>query len=387
MPTRGRHLGLFYVALILTLHPNIMTAWVRASDDIYPPATHVKSLREVSAILQFNRKAMRSIFVRYESDPIKGPDHPNSQQYVSVVLYANADNRYTRWSHFTKWLPEDLDISLQEVRYTPKRLSRYWPLSREYEFYEKLARAEFSQKNRSEMFMESIAWWPPGDQSDCPEKYHDVGKKTAQFFLHTLPLLSEYRLLDHLEPVEGCLCYVLERPGFDKMWLDASVGYGLRRREWYFGSPPQLSAAYILSNYRECEQGLFLPMKVQRILYAFSENSRMPEPRVEQESLLKVLTAEVNVCRDELLQFEPPAGALVENRDTGKVSQIPGGLDVLDDVAVLAQKRKSIFIREGIIPIVSSNMKMSKEVIAAVCVCAFFVLQLCLLVKKLFRRT
>jgi len=91
------------------------------------------------------------------------------------------------------------------------------------------------------------------------------------------------------------------------------------------GSP---IATFELSDYRLLGENLWLP-------YRLSRAARSPAIRVETI----VEHYRVNDVADSVFQFDPPPGTIVYDRDTDQYHQIPGGMELLDQVAALVSHR------------------------------------------------
>jgi hypothetical protein len=48
--------------------------------------------------------------------------------------------------------------------------------------------------------------------------------------------VSNYRVRGQLEPIDGCLCHVVEWKGKDILWIDTVHGFAVRRRTTYHPS-------------------------------------------------------------------------------------------------------------------------------------------------------
>src|SRR5262249_22669872 len=137
---------------------------------------------------------------------------------------------------------------------------------------------------------------------------------------------KEYRVHPRQEQVAGAWCHVVEFPGVDKLWVDPAIGFAVRRREGSAGNPPALVARYELSDYRETAPGVWLPWKLRRVNYKIRPPSTQGDPLPEADSVATVARVEVNQVDSDLFRFTPPPGTLVQDRDAGEMSQIPGGL-------------------------------------------------------------
>jgi hypothetical protein len=132
------------------------------------------------------------------------------------------------------------------------------------------------------------------------------------------------------EEVDGAWCHVIDDPGRDRLWIDPAAGYAVRRRERYAGDPPALVWRCELSDLRETA-GVWFPWKARQTVRSASPRTGAPNA-LERHVEADVVEAELNQTSEEFFVFRPPAGTLVQDRDTGATTQVPGGLAFLDGV-------------------------------------------------------
>jgi hypothetical protein len=170
---------------------------------------------------------------------------------------------------------------------------------------------------------------------------------------------QECRLAPSLESIDGIACHVVEVPGMEKLWIDASRGV-LVRRECYTGGPeatPQ--ATYQLSAFREVEPHVWLPFRMQRKLFAD-----------QLETDIRVVRYEVNRVRDTQFSYTPGPGTLVVDRDTDEWYQVPGGLEVWDQMCTESIAR----IDPDVSGIISNERRLGTSVAMFALGAVFYVL-------------
>jgi hypothetical protein len=241
---------------------------------------------------------------------------------MHVVLVVKGLLRFVDNAHFGPEMRWEQNPERNQIYYTGDRLDVYFPNHRYFETSEENAKLIYALKVRVDLFLECLGLWPEGD-GEPPEN-------TAALFLHEALNESDCRVLPALEAVDGVWCHVVERPGKEKIWIDAGHGWRMRRREFYAGSPPLVSHRYELSDYREVEPGAWLPWKYGRVLYSFPPGGG--EPQVLSEVKTTVKAMEINRVADDTFRFTPPPGTIIQNRDNREFTRIPGGLSYLDGV-------------------------------------------------------
>jgi hypothetical protein len=284
----------------------------------------VYSLSAIRAGIAASRARLRSQQAEYVCigrDPKTGELDPES---IHNFVAARGVKRFHESGHFTANIPWELDPVRHKVYFTGRTLDLFYPILGLYETSERNAGLQYSWKVQREFFWECQGWWPPDD---------DTKPFTGQppFFLHEVLAQKDARVRPYQEQADGAWCHVVEVPGVDELWLDPAVGFALRRRNWSGGEPGALFARYELSDYREAAPKVWMPWKIHRIVYDTRSPASGRRP-VLVDALATVLSVKVNDVPAEVFQFTPPPGTLVQDRDTGKMTQVPGGLSFLDEV-------------------------------------------------------
>jgi hypothetical protein len=97
----------------------------------------------------------------------------------------------------------------------------------------------------------------------------DYKTQTDDYALPVCLLMNKasYHVLPNLEVVGGVACHVVERPGYDKIWVDAEHGFCLMKREFRFRPSGSLREIVEYSNHRPIRSGLFFPRAIVKDLF------------------------------------------------------------------------------------------------------------------------
>jgi hypothetical protein len=194
-----------------------------------------------------------------------------------------------------------------------------YPLERVYEVSVKKALPVYTIKVRGNPVQECLGWWPAADTSEPPEF------DGRPFFLRASAPPRRSKDRPGTEEVHGRRCLVVEVDDLDVLWIDAATG-NLMRRVHYFDASRRFAMEYDLSDFRPVAAGLELP---HLLIRRFVQN----EPReVRAENRYAVSGYEVNNVTEAAFAYTPPPGTLIHDRDTDYLTQVPGGLDLLDVV-------------------------------------------------------
>jgi hypothetical protein len=158
---------------------------------------------------------------------------------------------------------------------------------------------------------------------------------------------AKYRVHDTQESVDGAICYVLEAPGVDKMWLAPSEGYGLRKREMTYGPETPLKLRITNRKWREVSSGIWLPYESVR-----DDLGRPDDPdyhgRVIVRSTLTMKQLRVN--RDlpaGMFRLQFPIGTRVQDELKGIVYRVSApGINHIDESISREEALRSEGLRE-----------------------------------------
>jgi hypothetical protein len=302
-----------------------------------PTSGGTATLAEICGTVAEWRGRLRSLLVEYDArGPVRRTGEPDPTVTRRVVA-VRGPCRYIHSVHFTDEFPSGVDLKCNEIYYDGRSLVDYSLHDLHANIYRRQAE-RLSWKTRCEFFLECLGWWPPDDETAIPDRGQG-------FFLHQALADPRCRLLPERETVDGASCYVVERLGIDKIWLDPGLGFAPRRREWNLASRSAPSTTYELSDYREAAPGVNLPWRLHRVIYDPSLVSARNPQGVDADTRAVVIRAEVNRVAEDRFAFTPPPGALVREDDTDVIQQVAGGTAFLNSVAELAERRAMIYAR------------------------------------------
>lgn len=264
-------------------------------------------------------------------DPKTGSSLPSLKR---SVIAAKGRCRYGYYATFAPGVPESIDLYRNEVYYDGESLRVLFPVHGYCRLWRMKAMDQAS-KIRADFYLECLGWWPSDDDSMVPR-----GKEGV--FLRNALEQGHWVVRPWLEAIGSAWCHVIEaRERRDKMWLDSSLGFALRRREMSFGMGTGRLARYELSDYRDVQDGIDVPWQVRRTVYTRASLDK-DDYVVEKDAISRVLRVEVNEVHPRMFILDAPAGTLIEDRDSGDISQVLGGLGFLDSVVEIAKARAVI---------------------------------------------
>jgi hypothetical protein len=126
---------------------------------------------------------------------------------------------------------------------------------------------------------------------------------------------SKYQLQPELVSFADVLCHLLQRPGRDRLWLDANRGGTLLRRELLSPETGELMQEIRCEEHVEATPGVWLPMQIREIHFDITAPTAEGRRRIVRNSLVKVLDLHVNAECDHACDFMIPAGALLLSHD------------------------------------------------------------------------
>jgi hypothetical protein len=295
-----------------------------------------------------SREKLRSLRVEYSASGYAkdGDREPERIDFYGVVA-ARGVCRFSDTAHARDRDGWQRNLERNMIFFTGKTLDVFCPSQMWYETSRNNAQSDHTLKVKREMFLDTLGWWPPDDATPAPRK------DDRPCFLHDLlarpgvvpppappsrgphaarerPRPADFRLLPAQQQVDGAWCHVVDDPGHDRLWIDPAVGFGVRRRERYAGDPPALVGRYELSDFRQTA-GVWFPWKVRQTVHTASPRTGAPNA-LERHVEADVVEPELNEVSEDFFVFQPPAGTLVQDRDTGVTTQVPGGLPFLDSV-------------------------------------------------------
>jgi hypothetical protein len=286
----------------------------------------VFTMDTIRSSLKDSRSRLHSLVVTFRVARPEGPQ-PRDRVTARHTIAALGAKRFGENTDSTPRLPQRLDLNHSRYFFDGDTFSVYYPLQRYYERSRANADEPYSWKLRSDFFLECTGWWPPGDAWRPPQA------ESHPHYLHLALETRDCRVAELQDLVDGASCHVIEIPGGDRIWVDPSIGWAVRRREKYWPSMGKKRAFYELTDYREEEPGIWLPRGLRRNVFAATTDANG-----DQDTRADVERVEVNRAADTLFRFTPTPGTLINDRDTGEIKQVPGGLEHVDElVAVVGE--------------------------------------------------
>jgi hypothetical protein len=303
-----------------------------------PPAATL-SLDQIRDGVDAARARIRSLEAETVSTLVEaeGKEHDHDHDHSARANFAGqriavlGKLRLVENRHWGPGLPADMDLNFHWVYCDGKTLDLYYPRTRYFETTRANANTDYSWKARGPFLVECLGWWPVDDPSEISERFRTI-------LLHTALRQPDCRVLPEQEEVDGAWCHVVERPGQAKLWLDPAIGFAPRRKEYYAGRPELLTASIRLSDYREAAGGIWFPRKIERTIYDPANPRFGQADGLLSKSVCEVTQFVPNQLDPGRFAFKPPPGTLIQDRDTGVTTQVPGGLELLDSISDTARR-------------------------------------------------
>jgi len=293
-----------------------------------------KSMAEIRKSVLAVHNLVQSLETRYcVSAPSGDPEDPTFYQRHHLAVKGRL--RFRENVHFTVREPPSFDVNHAKDYFTVKSLDIFYVNRRYYETSRNNASLHYAWKTRLDPVLECLGWWPEeDDRPPAPDA------KAPPAFLRFVFAIPDYVLRQQPEAVEGHLCHVVEMPGLDRIWLDPQIGYAIRKREAWHPVSKALLRRQTSSEFREYpvsgpagEQAVWFPARIR-----LDAAGKADAPSEETGLDIVIEDLKINRVDDGVFKFVPPPGTLIADRDTGKLRQVPGGLDLLDHSAVIAQQ-------------------------------------------------
>ncbi len=297
-------------------------------------------LSDIRAHVERNHNAVVSLAVIYvRARPVKVPNDPIRSDRFRFLVKGRLRCRETR--HSTTRLPESADLNHITQFLTHDSFNYYIHNARYYEASHKSVHSNAVWKLKDDEYLELCGWWPSDDE---PSSAADARIAAHLRFALKNP---HYSLEDHMEPVDGRPCYVVQHPGVDRLWLDPAVGFAIRRREFYDegGMTVLRRSATDFQEYDVIDpagqrRAIWLPTRLA-VEYRSDETPGDGSVPMAKEDF-RVEKLSLNDVQDSDFLFTPPPGTLVYDRDNNTSRQIPGGRDLLDENIAIVQMRRRV---------------------------------------------
>jgi hypothetical protein len=124
---------------------------------------------------------------------------------------------------------------------------------------------------------------------------------------------GEYVLDPEQEQIGGVWCHVLQRPGFDKLWVQTEPGTALRRRQVGWGQGKPIRENMLFDDFVEVASGLTLPRSILYEVYAAATDDPKLHNRVCYRLRLRVSKLSVEDIPDSQFRARIPPGSVVDD--------------------------------------------------------------------------
>jgi hypothetical protein len=241
----------------------------------------------------------------------------------AIMAISEPGNYYHLAAHFSSIHPWQADPFLRETFLAKGALCQRWTFTRSY--YESAMEPgdDVPGSTWKDVLLPIIPRWPltlyrmPNDSSN-----------DARVILVEALRSPDYRLLIDTEAIDGEDCLVFDYKGIQKIWIAASKGLCLMRRETRDPISLRLRTRIVTEKLGEITPGLWLPTE-----YNIQFLSITNEGVVERENSIRILRCVFNadVAETTFTPVHRPGSVLYEE-DQSFTQVSPGGEDLLDEI-------------------------------------------------------
>lgn len=268
-----------------------------------------------------SQDAVESISVHYSArTAITGSEE--FQSSIEVRLKACGSQRFREVIHWSPSRPRAVDFNHMQQFLTKTEFNVLYVAQRIYERASYVEHSVAPWKLRYDLVMDCLGWWPADDIAP------PVASGSPAQFLRFSAQSVDYQTSGEMD-LDGIHCLCLKSGQDDLIWVAPERSFAILRRETR-DPRGNGSVRKQLSSDLKRARG---PGKT--FWYPARSRIEITNPSVPNEG---VRTIEVNVhslvinsVRSEAFTPQLLPGTLIDNKDTGEIVQIPGGLDLLDD--------------------------------------------------------
>ena len=298
------------------------------------PPTTIANIRD-EILVQHDR--IESLEVTYcRTRPSGNPADPFI--YDTHHVFVKGQQRYRDNEHFTEHYPVNIDLNHNHQILTLNSFDLFVEHMRQYDVSHNAVASGAQWKILRDEYLDTCGWWPKNDS-----RKPNMGERAAVHLRHILSN-PHYVLRDEVLEVDQHPCYVIESPNVDRLWLDPSVGFAIRKRELYESG--ELAQVHHVTEYIECQlpssasepSKVWFPSVINYQFYSMKLHLNDRIDRVEKTATIVADSLRLNEVSDEVFRFSPPPGTLIYFRDTNRTEQVPGGLDLLDHSVELTNR-------------------------------------------------
>lgn len=281
---------------------------------------------ELRSRMAATQRRIKSVYTVYRSGLDRAGADLGEEYYSYRIMAADAGGDfYLVATHGYSTLPWHADPHQQNAILRGTRFSNVNPVNRTYVELEWPQNSGLPGTATKEFFMTATGIWP-FEKRPAPEH---LGRGRP-YMLKDVAQSTEYSLVrPTLELVDGRWCHVLERPGLDRLWLDADRGCVLQARE-YFAPNGHLMQRFEHEGMAELAPGVWLPRWVRNLQY--NDQSPLPEHRTvpRLNSFVTLCEVRVNAIPEGVFSYTPERGAVRLGPDHVPISCEAGEVEHLD---------------------------------------------------------
>lgn len=323
----GRRARLVLAAAIGTFSAWLLCGVAHAAEGVGAERTAILDARELRELLRRYAASVSSLSVSYDvsgySSEVAEPG-----TYFHLDLSATAPDRLRcRSGHGTSKRDWHDDPYLQEAFLIGDDCVSFAERTRTFHVTRVEPGQPFPGTLRSDFYLLATGLWPcharPAPElASGPAILLEIAADPAYDFVR-----------EELECVGERWCHVLERKGFDTLWIDVERQGALLARETFDGSTGVSASRVDLRDHRSIS-GVWLPFLIDARATT-SEAETEPGPEAERVSRAEVRSIAIAPLDDEHFRFEPPAGSIrLKNRPDDEPNHLAavGGSELLDEL-------------------------------------------------------
>ena len=316
----------------------LLIAVLAAVDDPDPAGSSrpraIYSAAALKAKIVETQATIKSFKVSYRGYGYSPESYPPGTYMHRFIVAKSPCYLYHLSAHGYEGLDWQDDPLQQGALLTSDRFTGSHPLNRTYSTSEVKPKDGLPGSLPGEFLFLATGIWPlDGRQPPRPS-----GRR---YMLREIVGSEEYFLQPFQEQVTGRWCHVLEFPGSDRIWIDASHGFALIARETHSLRTSSLIQRIELSDHREVAAGIWFPTRIRNIQYDYNAPTTDSRAKKLKDTVLQVLEVSVNDVDDSAFEFKRPPGALHLAADGTAIEEHAGGLDHLNHVVGWMRKHSS----------------------------------------------
>lgn len=292
-------------------------------------------LSAAQAQAQSYRLKCDAIRVEFTTKIIGGTIRSLPGLYNSHIFAAVGDRRYFEIQHRDARLVELTDFTFNRQYYDGVEHLLFYPNQRV--LHRRKSQEARERRRDMELLLDATGTWPASDFS------RENAPETTPYYNHEI--LNGNCVNEGCQFRDGQRCLVVSLDGTSRLFLDETIDFQPRLREFYSGRDaqgrPTLRCTFALADFRLVSNGAWFPYSIQRRIETLSYEGGDVAYHLVVGTVAQVREVQVGITFD---QFAPGAldsdpGTIVVDGDLGEPRQVIGGLDLLDHVAVLARAR------------------------------------------------